>query len=422
LVNRGTDLSHDRASINGTRHAAGGAVSAEVFTPLWVVFGLAMGPTVALGLARFAYALLLPPMRADLGWSFADAGAMNTANAAGYLIGALTAALIGRRLGDKRVFATALLLTALAVGASGLTGRFEILLVLRLVAGLTGALAFVMGAGLTSAAAVGGAQGRAPTVLAVYFAGGGIGIAASALAVPPLLASSGWRAGWLVMGALSLAATGYAWVVLPRVPNAAAATTGRAREGWSPRFMSATLFAYALFGAGYSSYSTFIIAYLRGDEKLSGHAVSVFWAVLGLSAVAAAFAWGPLLGRLKRGWGTAVAVGTVAVGAAVPLVFHGVGGAYVSAALFGGSFLAVIAAVTAFARKTAQPHAWTAAIAALTTTFGIGQCIGPILSGALSDGPNGVRGGLWLSVGILVAACIVATLQREFQVTSSAGI
>jgi predicted MFS family arabinose efflux permease len=55
-----------------------------VLTPLWVVVGLAMGPAVALGLARFAYALLLPSMRADLGWSFANAGAMNTVNAAGY--------------------------------------------------------------------------------------------------------------------------------------------------------------------------------------------------------------------------------------------------------------------------------------------------------------------------------------------------
>ena len=83
-------------------------------TPSWVILGLAMGPAVALGLGRFAYALLLPPMRADLGWNFAQAGAMNTANAAGYLIGAIVAAPFGRRMGDKRVFAVSLVLTALA--------------------------------------------------------------------------------------------------------------------------------------------------------------------------------------------------------------------------------------------------------------------------------------------------------------------
>ena len=70
----------------------------QFLTPIWVIFGLSMGPAIALGLGRFTYALLLPSMRADLRWSFADSGAMNTANAAGYLIGALVAAHIGRRV------------------------------------------------------------------------------------------------------------------------------------------------------------------------------------------------------------------------------------------------------------------------------------------------------------------------------------
>ena len=47
---------------------------------------------MSLGLARFSYALLLPPMRSDLGWSYLTAGAMNTVNAAGYLLGALAVA------------------------------------------------------------------------------------------------------------------------------------------------------------------------------------------------------------------------------------------------------------------------------------------------------------------------------------------
>ena len=35
-------------------------VAHAALTSLWVVIGLAMGPAVALGLARFAYALLFP--------------------------------------------------------------------------------------------------------------------------------------------------------------------------------------------------------------------------------------------------------------------------------------------------------------------------------------------------------------------------
>lgn len=188
-------------------------------TPTWVVIGLAMGPAVALGLARFAYALLLPPMRAELGWSFADAGAMNTANAAGYLAGALVAAQVGKRAGDKLVFALSLLSTAVAVGASGLTANFSALLTLRLAAGFTGALTFVSGAGLTAAAAADGSRSRAPTLLGMYFAGAGVGITASAVAVPPLLDSFGWRGGWKVLGGLALLASIFGCLVLRHAPG-----------------------------------------------------------------------------------------------------------------------------------------------------------------------------------------------------------
>ena len=178
-----------------------------------------MGPAVSLGLGRFAYALLLPPMRADLGWNFAQAGALNTANAAGYLLGALVAAPVGRRIGDKRVFAISLVLTAFAVGASGLTADYIALSALRVAAGFTGALAFVCGAGLISAAAMGGSKHRGPTLLGLHFAGAGMGITASALAVPPLLGTVGWRGGWLVLGALALTATAFSCFSLRRAPG-----------------------------------------------------------------------------------------------------------------------------------------------------------------------------------------------------------
>jgi hypothetical protein len=109
----------------------------------------------------------------------------------------------------------------------------------------------------------------------------------------------------------------------------------------------------------------------------------------------------------------ASAANALAAGAALPQIWHGPTSAYLSSILFGGSVLAVIAAVTSFVRKRAEPHAWIAAIAAVTIAFGTGQCIGPLLSGALSDGPNGVHAGPWLSVRILAVASVVAAFQPE---------
>lgn len=66
---------------------------------LVLAVALSLAAAVSLGVTRFAYGLLLPPMRADLQWSYTLAGAMNTANALGYLAGALLSPALLRRVG-----------------------------------------------------------------------------------------------------------------------------------------------------------------------------------------------------------------------------------------------------------------------------------------------------------------------------------
>ena len=68
-----------------------------VTRPWLALLGLTLGVTVTNGFARFAYGLILPAMKTELDWTYAQAGWLNTANAIGYIIGAvLTLLLIGR--------------------------------------------------------------------------------------------------------------------------------------------------------------------------------------------------------------------------------------------------------------------------------------------------------------------------------------
>jgi predicted MFS family arabinose efflux permease len=380
-------------------------------TSLWIVVGLAMGPAIALGLARFAYALLLPAMRADLGWSYANAGAMNTANAAGYLIGALAATPVARRFGIKQTFIAGIFLTALGITGSGVTSQFTVLMSLRVLTGLTGALVFIAGGSI--AAAVSGSAARAPRALGIYFAGGGLGIAMSALTVPMLLDTVGWRGGWLVLGVLAVVAGAIAVPAVLRAPLPVDQFTAAHASSWSPRGIAIELSGYVLFGAGYIAYATFIIAQLRISSGFTAPEISLFWACLGSAVILGVFAWGPILARLRGGRGAAAVIFAVALGAMLPLLSSSRPIAYLSALIFGGSFLSVITAVTSFVRRAAPPEAWTKAIAALTVAFGIGQCVGPTLSGYLSDGPTGVRLGLKVSVAILVASATLIAFQRE---------
>lgn len=381
---------------------------------LGTVAGLALGPVVGLGFARFAYALLLPPMRTDLGWSFTTAGVMNTVNAVGYLVGAVVATALARAIGSRRAFTAGIVVTAVALLLSATSGNLALLLVLRLVAGVAGAVSFVVGGGLAASASRRHGPGRAALLLGVYFCGGGAGIVLSGIIVNPVLAhttiGAGWRIGWLILGGLSaIGAIVAVWTTRRLAEPELARSRG---DRWPASRLIPLMGAYLFFGIGYISYMTFIVAYLKHGGA-GGPEVTWFWVVLGATSIAATYFWGPILGRLRGGRGPALVLLVVAIGAAVPLIWTSVWAAFASALLFGGSFLSLVTAITTVARQSLHPRHWTAAIGTMTVTFAIGQCIGPVLAGAVSDGPHGVLAGLALSVAIILAGAVIALFQRD---------
>lgn len=167
---------------------------------LRVVAVLSLAAAVSLGITRFAYGLLLPPMRADLGWSYTLAGAMNTANATGYLLGALMAPWLMRRFTPARVLLWGSALAAVFMAASGFFDQAVPLLVQRLLAGVASAWVFVAG-GLLAARLGSEHASHAGLLLGVFYGGVGWGIALSAVAVPVVLTAHahqvhGWAWAW----------------------------------------------------------------------------------------------------------------------------------------------------------------------------------------------------------------------------------
>ncbi|MBO0827726.1 MAG: YbfB/YjiJ family MFS transporter [Streptosporangiales bacterium] len=404
-----------RATRERTRAATRATGSAG---PVTLAFGLSLGPFAALGLGRFAYALLLPTMKAQLHWSFAAAGAVNAANAVGYLAGSLGAARVARRFGTRTSFAAGIVATGVSLLACAATSNLFVLLVLRAVTGATGALTFITGAGLLAQAI---RTRRVPVdgtlATGVYFAGASAGILATGLALPALLAelpqNLGWRVAWLVMGAASflvLVVTVRAARTAPEPPAPPAGGDHR----WPARRMVPALLAYGLFGAGYIAYMTFVVAYLRsGGLTIVG--VAAFWSVLGAAGIAGPFVWTRSLRPFTPPRRAALILAVLAVGAALPLVTATAAVGFVSAVLFGGSFLMVVTVFTEYVRAVLPPHQWTPAIGGFTVAFAAGQCIGPVLAGMLSDTGGGVRLGIAVSAGVLAVGALVGFAERRRQ-------
>ncbi len=366
---------------------------------------LGLAAAVALGLARFAYALVLPAMRADLGWSYFTAGAMNTVNAAGYLAGALMAPRVFRRWDARRALLWASGATALMLAAHGAVRAEQALYALRAATGAASAITFV-GGGLL-AARLATRPGAAPgLVLGLYYGGTGAGIILSALTVPALR----WPAAWVVLGGLAAAAT-LLTAVGTRSLGAPPPQAGAARTHLALRPFAFGLAAYMMFGLGYIGYMTFIVTLLR-EQGLSGPLVTAFYALLGAGVIASSWLWAGLLQRHRGGGPLALLNALLAVATLLPVLSPHPVAAFASGALFGSVFLSVVASTTALVRHNAAQPAWASGIAAFTVVFAAGQIAGPSLVGVVADGAGGLRGGLALSALALVLAAGLAACQR----------
>ena len=389
--------------------------------PLWLALALSMGAAVSLGITRFSYGLLLPPMRADLGWSYTLAGGMNTANALGYLIGALTMPALMRRFGPSRLLVVGAVLASVFMAASGFVSAAPALLLQRWLAGVSSAWVFVAG-GLLAARLGSQHPARAGLLLGIYYGGTGFGILLSALLVPQVLqAAAGvthaWAWAWWALALASAAATGWLWMaarVFARdtLPAASSATAGVDRVpvrrfGWA-------LAGYTLFGAGYIGYMTFVIALLR-EQGASGGGITLFYSLLGIACIASSRLWAGLLDRYRGGEPQALLNVLLGVATLLPVLSASWPVALASGVLFGAVFLSVVASTTALVRHNLPPTQWATGISAFTIAFALGQIVGPTVAGYISDGAGGLARGLVASAVTLWLGAVLAMRQRPLE-------
>ena len=398
----------------------------DVRTPplLALAVALSLGAAVSLGVTRFAYGLLLPPMRADLGWSYTLAGAMNTANALGYLLGALVTPRLMKTAGPSRLLVVGAFLASLFMGLSGFFTDATALLAQRLLAGVASAFLFI--AGGLMAARLGAMQpARSGLLLGIYYGGTGFGIVLSAFLVPAVLERTqyqphGWAWAWWWLAAACCAAS--AVMVWPAQVLAQLDTQARQADGGSTtlrfqwRDFAAGLAGYAMFGVGYIGYMTFVIALLR-EAGVGAGRITFFYALLGAGVIASSRLWAGLLDRYRGGQPLAILCAIVGIAIILPVLSTAWPWVIVSGGLFGSVFLSAVAATTALVRHNLPPAQWAAGISAFTIVFAGGQIVGPTIVGWIADGEGGLARGLVFSACALWLGAALAWRQRPLPLT-----
>ncbi len=400
--------------------------SIRFFSALWLAICISMAAAVSLGITRFAYALLLPPMREDLSWTYTLAGSMNTFNALGYLIGALLTPRILSQWGAVRVLIGGALMASLLMVATGFFSDTSILLIQRLLAGMASAAVFVSG-GLLAARLGTHLPAQSGLLLGIYYGGTGLGISLSAVLVPmamDLATQNGqlhaWAWAWWALGLACFAMTVLLFFIrrsmLQFMPEVNASTSidsqaeKRVRKMHWPEWTFG-LTAYGLFGVGYIGYMTFVVAVLR-QQGANASQITFFYAMLGLAVLASSRVWANLLNRYQGGQALSILSALLSVATVIPALTSAWPLMMVSGILFGGVFLSVVASTTAMVKHNLAPSQWAAGISVFTVVFAAGQIVGPTVVGWIADGPGGLQRGLVFSAAALMLGALLAWQQK----------
>ncbi|MBS0546679.1 MAG: YbfB/YjiJ family MFS transporter [Proteobacteria bacterium] len=353
----------------------------------------------AVGIGRFVYTPILPPMVEALHLSKSQAGLIASANFIGYLAGALLAAV--KLPGTHRAWLLiAMAANVLCLGAMGLTTDMAGFLALRAVAGFASAFGLIFASALVLNRLQASGHG---TLSAVHFAGVGTGIAAASALVAWLAFHGGdWRDMWFASAALALAASIAVAILVP--PDARTAVAPAGPKTRLSRGFWFLLVAYGLFGFGYIITATFIVQMVRGSPQIAALEPYIF-ILFGLSAAPSVAFWTWLARRSTILRTFALACATEAVGVAASALFLSPATVILTSVFVGGTFMGLTALGLLGAREGGgDPRG---RIALMTASFSFGQILGPLFAGHVYDLTNSLAvPSLAAAAALLIAAAL----------------
>ncbi|WP_036682832.1 MFS transporter [Pelobacter seleniigenes] len=362
----------------------------------WVIVATACLTVFScLGLARFAFGMLLPGMQAGLAMSYEQMGYLGTANFVGYLLSVALLPALLKRLRPRLTIGSGLLLIAVTMAVMAQAGSFKELLVLY---ALTGA-----GSGLANLGAMlliahwfrRDKRGQAAGLMVV---GSGAGIIFSGQLIPwlnRLYGVAGWRYGWLLLAAIVLGVVVICALLIRNEPadlglepvgrKLAVSVEAVGADVRAGRAVVLLGLLYLAYGATYSIYGTFVVTSMIEDYGFSEAAAGQFWSWIGFFSLFSGVLFGSLSDRIGRKGGLMAVFAVQTLG----YLLAGSGGGTV--ALLASVFLFGIAAWAIPAIMTAAigdylglaRAAWGYSL--ITFFFAGGQTVGPAVAGVLAE-------------------------------------
>lgn len=392
----------------------------------WIIVATsALGLFSCFGLARYAYSMLIPGMQAGLLFSYDRMGFIGTANFVGYLASVLAAPKLMRRLAPRWMAASALLVIGLGMMGIGLCTSFLPILALYALVGMGSGFTNIPLMALVTFWFRSEHRGKAA---GLAIAGNGIGIILAGFLVPALnrsFGADGWRAGWMVLGAICLAIALVTAALLRNHPSdLGLEPVGRLVDASPEQFIhrerkgdGAVLLRlgllYLVFGATFMVYGTFIVTTMVREYGLTEARAGLYWSWVGFFSFFSGIGFGTLSDRIGRRRGLALVFTVQTAAYLLAGLKTGLLGLTISLVLYGCAVFAIPAIMAAAVGDYLGLNRASAAFGTITIFFGLGQVIGPAGAGMIAKS-TGAFTTPYLIAGTLTAcATVLAFLLPE---------
>ncbi len=402
------DKSHPSASSAGLHYG-------------WVVVGVGTLTIFAcLGLARFAFGMLLPSMREALAMSYDEMGFLGTGNFAGYLAAVAVAPVLLRRFSPRQLIASGLFLIALCMFGIAAGDSYLLILCLYTCVGIGSGLANIPIMVLVSYWFRREKRGQAAGLIVV---GSGFAIMFSGFIIPVLnanFARNGWRFSWALLALIVLLVAMVAALLIRNDPaEKGLLPVGQTREleydpstskgPFSPvRILSHLGVLYFIFGATYVIYGTFIVTTMVEEYSFAEVGAGRFWSWVGFFSLFSGTLFGLLSDKVGRKGGLMIVFGVQTLAYLLAGCRLGTMALFGSVVLYGIAVFAIPAIMAAAVGDYLGKARAAAAFSIVTFCFAIGQTLGPALAGMVAES-TGTFTGSYLASAVLTGFAVVWT-------------
>ena len=366
---------------------------------------------VGVGVARFVFTSLLPPMLEDY-LSVSFAGVLASINYIGYLAGSILAVFIKDVNTKVKLFRFGMILCVFTTLLLGISTNDTIWMISRILAGFGAAMALVVGSAIVMSKLNIPNKTKA---MGIHFSGIGFSILVSDLIVRAVFYFDGtWQFSWVVLTIFAFFISMYSMYILSYDKNVQQNSVKHKidKSIFSP-FVIILILAYFCEGVGMVVQGTFLPDIINSLDGLEGFG-SFTWTIVGLAGIPSCIIWMVLAHKYGSVNIIMLAMALQVLGILISALTNNMYLNLFSGILYGGTFVGLVALFMSLGGKLAANNP-VLLMGALTTAYGIGQVLAPLYSVALIEKFNNYDYALYLTAFIVSSGIVLLYLTKVFK-------